>query len=449
MNDVQFLNVKNSIFPLDCAYLPISRGKLLVSQSHAVFCSVNHDEVEGLTSFIQGDTTEISEDIKQRLEIHGFFGPPREAKAPSRTVQIQITNGCNLSCTYCCTNSRNPRKSEITLEDAKNVVEITREKLGEGIRVAILGGEPLLKDWALDLANYAQGLGLDVTVFSNGVPLADENIARQCAESCKKGVKFRLSLAGPVKDLCDAKSGEPRYDAVIAGINYLYAHGGECIIDLMLFPEHVDSTAAHLHELRGKLPAGVPIAFGIAYVSGREVGQDLFESRRALEESLDRIAFEAGEIIAAVKPAPLTERREGCTCALGHHLHVRSDGSLFNCFKMEEKVGHLTEEGFENALDFVRSNPNPASGLQKCSDCVLNTICGSGCRSDNYLYTGNPELPLCDTWRVRVISELLADDWVSALEWPLHHLLSEAKNMGISCPDKIEPVIKSRHLIDT
>ena len=49
---------------------------------------------------------------------------------------------------------------------------------------------------------------------------------------------------------------------------------------------------------------------------------------------------------------------------------------------------------------------------------------------------------------MEVLSELLAEDCVTALEWPVHHLLAEAHSRGIYAPKGLDPVIPSRHLID-
>ncbi len=436
--------------PKDCVLLPLTSGKLLVSRNHAVFCRIPEECLTVLDAVIAGraDLNSLAPDTLADLKQHGFFDPPRPEKDDPPSVQLQITNACNLICSYCCTNSGTARKDEMTYEEVCEVVDRIPALLGRRGRVAILGGEPLLVPWAVDAAARILERDLDLTLFTNGMPMADPGLAARVAGLVKRGAQVRISLAGPTEATCDAFSGTSRFETAITAINNLYAAGGEAVIDLMLFPQHVDEVAGEFHQLRRRLPAGIRIALGIAYLSGRESGEHVFPSRYELEKALDRIAFEAGETITAVQPSPLAYRREGCGCALGHHLHLRSDGTLFPCFKMEEKVGHLRVEGFEAALRQVRSNPHPAAALPLCRDCALATLCGAGCRSDNYLYTTDGDRPLCDTWRVRVISELLADDWVTALDWPIHHLVAEARRRGIDAPEDIRPRGISRHCID-
>ena len=438
--------------PADCALLPLFEGELLVSRRHAVFCRIPGADVPGIEGVIQGEEalSSLPDGLLDDLERHGFFGDPRAPEDDPPSVQLQLTNACNLACTYCCTNSGSPRAEELTLERCLEVVQQARETLGPGARIAILGGEPFLVPWAMELAERTVDLELDLTVFTNGMLLKDDELARRCAELTKRGAELRISLAGASAETCDDISGAARFADALEGMRQVVRHGGKLTVDLMLLPRNVEEVVGDFHALKLQLPEGTPIALGLAYLSGREVGQQIFSSRGDLEEALDRIAFEAGEVISAPRRAAVTHRREGCGCAMGNHLHLRSDGALFTCFKMEEKVGDLSgEASFADAVNEVRLAPHPTSVLPRCSDCHLATLCGGGCRSENLLYTGDPDEPLCDTWRVRVVSELLAEDRVTVVDWPIPHLHFEAAHRGIEVPEAPGPTKKSRHLLDT
>jgi radical SAM protein with 4Fe4S-binding SPASM domain len=163
----------------------------------------------------------------------------------------------------------------------------------------------------------------------------------------------------------------------------------------------------------------------------------MFDTHRALESALDHIAFEAGEVIPANLKQPVAERREGCSCALGHHLHVRSDGALFGCFKMVERIGHLTTHKFVDLAESRQARSRPAHTLPFCRDCALTSLCGGGCRTENLELTGDPERPVCGDWRLRVTAELLAEDRPYAVEWPVAHLLAEARIRGIPTPSDL------------
>jgi radical SAM protein with 4Fe4S-binding SPASM domain len=225
-----------------------------------------------------------------------------------------------------------------------------------------------------------------------------------------------------------------RFDLALAGLAELARHGATARVDLMLFPADVDEIATRLPALRGLLPAGTRVGLGLAFAGGREAGIHIFASRAALESALDRIALEAGETVAAPSRAPVTTRREACVCALGTTLNVRSDGMLYACFRMQEPAGDLRRQSFTDVAAALRANPRPARSFLPCAECPLATLCGGGCRSDNYLLSGDSERPVCGPWRVQVLSELLAEDRVSCLDWPTYHLASEARRRGIEVP---------------
>lgn len=448
-DDSCVMSPTDDFLPKDCVLLPLHSGELLLSREYALFCRIPQEWVPTLRDVLAGsDLGTLPPSLVRDLREHGFGGPPRKAEEAAPSVQIQLTNACNLACAYCCTNSGTARQDEIDRDTAMRVVDDVAAILGKRTRVALLGGEPLLVPWAVDLAEHVVSHGLLLTLFTNGLALNDEAIAKRLGALCQKGAQVRVSLAGATAEVCDRVSGAPRFDTVISGIRILASFGPPPSVDLMLLPDQVEDASEHLAELRRLLPAGTPIALGIPYLAGREQGAHLFESRSQLEQALDRIAFDAGETIPATQTKPVTNRREGCSCALGHHLHVRSDGTLFTCFKMEERVGHLRTMSFAQGLRKLRDTAKPASELALCRDCPLNTLCGGGCRSENVQYTGDGDVPVCGPWRVQVLCEMLAEDRVAALEWPVPHLLAEARARGIEAPPCLQPSVPSRHLID-
>ncbi len=441
---------KSRVLPADCTLLPLDEGQLAVSPKHAVFCRVPACQTDAMRSIMahSAPLSALSRGMRNDLIRHGFFDAPRTAKPDSPTVQLQLTNRCNLACAYCCTNSCHPRREEVTYEQMLHVVRQIPEVQGERTRVALLGGEGLLVPWATDLAAEILTLGLGLTIFTNGTPLVEDAMAAKIATLIKRGAEVRVSLAGPTARTCDGLSGGSRFEKALFGIHKLAAVEARVTVDLMFVPQQVDTMAVHLRTLLRRLPIHTRIALGILYLGGREKGAHLFQSRASLEAALDRLTFEAGVAVDAPVVSPVTYRRDGCACALGNHLHVRSDGALFNCFKMEEQVGHLTTTGFAAATMHLRHHVRRASSLPTCTECPLATLCGGGCRSENIVYMGEPDQPPCGPWRVRVLSQLLAEDRVGAVEWPVAHLIEEAKARGIETPPDLRPRKLSRHLVE-
>ena len=112
---------------------------------------------------------------------------------------------------------------------------------------------------------------------------------------------------------------------------------------------------------------------------------------------------------------------------------------------MEERLGDLAD-GFREGATHIMNNPRRAADTPWCSDCPLVTLCGGGCRSENLLYTGDPDRPPCGPWRVRVLCEMLAGNRPDVVEWPVAFLLAEARSRGIAVPADLKPRVPSRHL---
>lgn len=115
---------------------------------------------------------------------------------------------------------------------------------------------------------------------------------------------------------------------------------------------------------------------------------------------------------------------------------------------MEERIADLAATTFAEALRALPATARPAATLPTCAPCALATLCGGGCRSENLGAQGSADVPVCGPWRVRVVSELLAEDRPDALEWPAAHLLPEAHARGVEAPASLQPLIPSRHLLD-
>jgi radical SAM protein with 4Fe4S-binding SPASM domain len=427
------------IIPEGSVLFPLFEGQLLLSRDHALFCRIPGSQVNLVQAALRDPSRagEFPNDLLAELARHGFGMPPRSAPPVQPSVQLQLTNECNLNCAYCCTNSGLARSHEVSQDQLFQVVDEARKTMGPHTRFGLIGGEPFVVPWAIELAEYICELGSPLVMFSNGLRLGEPSLLQRVAALVKRGAELRISLAGVTRQQCDSLSGAARFDLAIAVINSLDALGVTPFVDVMLMPQAVDAAAEYLPNLRAQLPASTPINFGILYRGGKEQGAHLFESHRALEAALDRIAFEAGEVIPGNLKQPIAQRREGCTCALGHHLHVRSDGALFGCFKMVECLGHLAKDSFADLAKSAQARSRPARALPFCKDCALATLCGGGCRTENLELTGDPETPVCGEWRKQLCAELMAEDRPYALEWSVEHLLAEARLRGIATPSNL------------
>jgi pyruvate-formate lyase-activating enzyme len=99
---------------------------------------------------------------------------------------IEITKDCNCTCAICFSDSSPGAGGELTLEQ---VVTLARGLRNQGLKaVTLSGGEPTLHPRLLDIVRAIRGLGMDVTLATNGLKLArDPMLAQQLR---KAGVTY-------------------------------------------------------------------------------------------------------------------------------------------------------------------------------------------------------------------------------------------------------------------
>ena len=181
------------------------------------------------------------------------------------------------------------------------------------------------------------------------------------------------------------------------------------------------------------LPSDLKITLGILYPCGREQGEHTFENSQLQEETLDAIAFEGGVTVPALVRSALTNRRKACQCVENENIYIRSDGSVFSCFKLVECFGHISQ-GLKNVMAERRKTATKAAELAMCRNCPFVSLCASGCRADNIILSGSTKAPICSKWRRQLIAEMLFEDKVYVFDWHISYQMAEARKRGIETP---------------
>ena len=136
--------------PTDCTLIPTQKGALLVSPSYGLYCAILTDEIASIDRYIQNpEQTELSQELLDRLDKHGFFGDPRPYDYEPPLLQFQLTRACNLHCIYCAVQAGKPRPKELTLDEVKRTID-EAIAIYPNLRISFTGGEPLLVPWVFE-----------------------------------------------------------------------------------------------------------------------------------------------------------------------------------------------------------------------------------------------------------------------------------------------------------
>ncbi len=110
-------------------------------------------------------------------------------------VALEITQRCNLDCTYCYLSESSEALKDIPLEEVFRRIEMIRAHYGPQTDVQVTGGEPTLRKRAELVAIVARirDRGLRPSLFTNGIKATRDLLA----ELCKAGledVAFHVDL---------------------------------------------------------------------------------------------------------------------------------------------------------------------------------------------------------------------------------------------------------------
>jgi MoaA/NifB/PqqE/SkfB family radical SAM enzyme len=110
-------------------------------------------------------------------------------------VKIKVNYGCNLKCEM-CKRWRETREPPISMERFKEIITELAELGCQKIHFS--GGEPMLRPQLPDLVEYATGLGIRVTLTTNGT-LIDKVKAKRLVEAGLRGVN--VSIDSPIRKM--------------------------------------------------------------------------------------------------------------------------------------------------------------------------------------------------------------------------------------------------------
>jgi radical SAM protein with 4Fe4S-binding SPASM domain len=165
---------------------------------------------------------------------HGA-GAPRSAAERKPVVVWNVTRTCNLKCIHCYSDSAaRVYAGELNHVEARALLE---DLARFGVPAVLLsGGEPLARPDLLELAEHARGLGLELTLSTNGT-LLDMHRAEQIRRLGFTYVGISLDGIGDVNDYFRGRKGA--FERAVSGIRNCRAVGQKVGLRMTLTPHNV------------------------------------------------------------------------------------------------------------------------------------------------------------------------------------------------------------------
>jgi MoaA/NifB/PqqE/SkfB family radical SAM enzyme len=144
-------------------------------------------------------------------------------------VKIKVNYGCNLKCEM-CKHWRETREPPISMGRFREIISELAELGCKKIHVS--GGEPMLRPQLSDLVEHATGLGIRVTLTTNGT-LIDKEKAKRLIEAGLRGVN--VSIDSPIRKMHEKIRGvEGAFKATAHAVALFrkYAHKGKLTVHI-------------------------------------------------------------------------------------------------------------------------------------------------------------------------------------------------------------------------
>ena len=343
------------------------------------------------------------------------FCNPNVLSVRKNSLQLHITNACNLRCKHCYMFSGEKDSDELTFDEIKEI--ITEFALGGGEEVVFTGGEVLLFPNFRNILEVSKKAGLRNVVMTNGV-LWSKSLAKDCASLIES---VQVSIDGYDEESNSKVRGKGNYNKALQAVENFIEYGIDTQISVTPLFENPDKEViCYVHWAKELLDKFGTEKFKIVFNSKLFEGRDIKVDDFILEEYgsfIDKIYY---GIYGCEPDLNFIEGRKQKqifdNCGFGN-LCINSKGDVFFCGRISgiksyfnvkhTKLGKLLE------LRQKAQKYSNVNNLIPCKDCNLKNICGGGCRleyfqgfCDNCRFDTSPKR-VCSQKQKKEVLELL------------------------------------------
>lgn len=306
-------------------------------------------------------------------EIH-----PQPSETGLRTVHLNLTEECNLRCIYCYAEERSNDSGKLQFQEYVNLVNDI-SNISPTTNIVFTGGEPLLKDFTLDLAQYTKKMGHHVHLLTNGILINEKN-SKAIAEIFDL---VKISLDGSTPEIHEFHRGSGTFYKTLAAIDRLAQEGAHVKIAMTVTKINKNDIGSMAKKF-GPLLSIAP----------------LFKAGRAKSNNnLSISGKEYYKALASVKGVnPLSslcdylsraKQKRIMNCGMGKaEISISDTGDVYPCHLLHLRQFHAgnvrmqpLESIYQNSgkLRFFRElNVLEIKGCKKCD---IRFICGGACRA--------------------------------------------------------------------
>lgn len=372
-----------------------------------------------------------------------------DVRTLSRTVTFQVTDACNLACTYCYQINKGTRRMkfgyakkliDMLLSGDKRLSGYVDVETSPGIIIEFIGGEPFLEIELIDqICDYFYDKAIEmchpwatrfcISICSNGTLYFTEPV-QQFLSKWRNNISFSITIDGN-KELHDScrifPDGKPSYDIAVSAAQDWMKKGYYMGSKITLAPGNIEYTydaITHMAELGyDDINANCVYEKGwtldhanIFYQQLKKVADYWIENNLVNTHYLSLFSE------SSFKPKKETDLNNWCG-GTGLMLALDPDGYLYPCIRYMEsslgtdrpplRIGHVDigiaqTECHKNCMDCLNNIDRRTQSTDECFYCPIAEGC-SWCSAYNFQENGTPNSRctyICDMHKARSLANV-------------------------------------------
>jgi len=380
---------------------------IMDKQTSLMFNNSEENLIKKLCKEKQFVTDEDRAIIENKMMDVGHFDT-QDKQADELHFSVELTQNCNMSCSYCYAQSRIGSGFMMDRERIDAIYRFYSKyadkqcKITDASTIRITGGEPLINRESVDLIKYIAETwpNLKLNLFTNGVNLLKfyDNLPLVSLG------EVHISLDGTKEThmatrYADSGADPKIYDSIISGIKKLLNDGVAVKIksvvskynykeisdlDSFLAKENISTSPGYSHEYGFVCDHSSPLDLD----EGFNDKHDVFEIQKHLSKTpfVHMLSFPSSSILFRALGRPMGEpsvpKHQRCKSNFLHNYYFSCDGNIYFCDCIREgkgTVGTYYPNIFVDSDAVTKLANRNVMSNDKCRPCAYKFFCLGGC----------------------------------------------------------------------
>lgn len=325
-------------------------------------------------------------------------------------LYLNMTKECNLNCIYCFASAREEKgHRKLEIDDYKRILNSVKQLCSDKMSIIFTGGEPLLSDNTIPVAEYAKVLGFSAKILTNATLINEKNVDKLS----KIFDLFKISIDGSSQQIHDHYRGNGNYQKTIKAIELLKSREANVQVAMTVTKENVEDISA-MNKKWGEMLTYQPL-FPLGRAKNNDKtnalnGNEYYDAL-CVNEKINPFS-DIENIINAHKT-----NNSIMKCSLGDgELSISFTGDVYPCQLLHNEkfyLGNIQEKSLEEIYNSEKNTNykfHTVERIDKCKGCDFRYLCGGACQARHFSETGSIDVAgeFCEYEKKGIINGLIS-----------------------------------------